>query len=165
MPKFTNQEAVLWLSPPGDRILRIIGIDKGLSTGAKTNGCTQWRLKLFVEPTVNYPGSNMNETLIDHESLHWKWDCMLKSCGVKMELNEEYTFDADEAAQENKRHINLIGLRGWATISYQEPKVTGDKPKYNQVAAWITNKEKLDRYVPEGQSNPDSGQNDSLAGW
>src|SRR5580692_8792833 len=113
MPQFNDSENKLMASKPGDYILRVLSFDKKLSKGAKTAGCELYEMKLGVEQNGSVV-SEMFDNLIDHDSCHWRWDVFMKSCGVKIAKGESFSFDATDAAQQNIRHIDIRGLRGWA---------------------------------------------------
>ena len=154
MPTFKDSENKQLSSPPGDYILRVLSFDKKLSRGAKTAGCELYEMKLGVEKNGNVV-SELYDNLIDHESCHWRWDVFLKSCGVKIVKDESYTLDSNDATQQNIRHVNILGLRGWATIGMKKAQNAGETPKYNEVVAWITNKEKLAPVVIEAEPEAD----------
>lgn len=152
MPTFGNREASPQNSKPGDYILRVIGFDKGLSTGAKTSGATKYELKCLVEST----GSLLvdNHVFADNEYFQSKLDCFLKSCGVVLREGEAFDFDQEDCDAFTRdsgkpcKFIPLIGLRGWATIGMKKPQNAGDVAKWNEVMVWLTNKEKLPRHTP-----------------
>lgn len=148
MPQFKDSENKQLSSPPGDYILRVLSYDKKLSKGAKTAGCELYELKIGVEKNGAVV-SELYDNLIDHDSCHWRWDVFLKSCGIKINKGESYTFDADDAAQQEIRHIEIRGLRGWATIGMKPSQTVGQPSKFNEVVSWITNREKLAPMVAE----------------
>src|SRR5580700_4330213 len=96
MPVYGAKKPKPMFSPVGDYAVEIIAVqDKGVSTGAKTQGCTTWNLQLEVMKT----GSTLFDMLIesDNEFCARKLDCFLQSCDVKIKPGEGYSFDEDEA--------------------------------------------------------------------
>lgn len=142
MPTFNDSEAKQFSVNPGDYILQILGFDKKISHGAKTNGCDLFEIKVGVEVDGRVV-CEIYESLVDHESIIWKWDVMLKSCGVKIAKGESYTIFKPDAT-DSKRFIEIRGLRGWGTLRMKPPKTAGEQSKFNEIAAWITNKAKLE---------------------
>lgn len=157
MPQFNDSENKLLASKPGDYILRVLSYDKKLSKGQKTGGSEMFEMKLGVEQNGAVV-SELFDNLIDHPSCHWRWDVFLKSCGVKIAKGENFSFDRDDAAQQNIRHIEIRGLRGWGTIAMKKPQHVGDVPKFNEVVAWITNKEKLTPIERQVEPEDDSSE-------
>lgn len=144
MPLYQDREASIFNSKPGDYILQVTGFEKGLSKGAKTSGSDKFTLKLLVEQT----GSKMRDDLVmtDNKFFAAKNDCFLKSCGVKISNGQSFEFDREEAEKTGAQYVDLIGLRGWATIGYDDGDANKARPegqKYNKVLVWITNREKL----------------------
>jgi hypothetical protein len=156
MPKFTDAEPKQFFSKPGDYIFQVLSFDKKLSRGPKTTGCDLYELKIGVEQNGKVV-SELYENLVDHDSMRWKWDCFLKSAGVKLVKGEDYSFDKSEAEANEWRFIEIRGLRGWFTIGMKPPRNATDSAKYNEVIAWITNKEKLLPVAPpvEQPEDPD----------
>src|SRR5579859_3628898 len=171
MPTFQNKEQAPLSAKPGQYILRVIGLDKKLSKGAQTNGCTMYDFRLLVEQV----GSRMRDSHIFTEPhtpekavefCQAKTDGFLKSCGVEIAVGEAWDFDEQDAARTAAetgkpcRFINPIGLRGWAEVGMQRKQnpTTGsweDTP-FNEVRFWITNKEKLPRHVEPKISDEDA---------
>lgn len=138
MPVFNDSESIPQTVPNGDYIVRVEAIDYGISAGGKTSGSPIYKLKLRVEPF----GCLVWEHLIDHELTGWKIDTFLKSCGVKIAKGDAFEFDKADAEKHKRTWVNVVGLRGWATLSTE----TYNDKQRNKVAVWITTKEKLPRY-------------------
>src|SRR4051812_40199563 len=139
---FKDQEAPSFeLVPDGDYILEVIGYESLISNYAGTRGSPVIGVKVKVEGR----NASWKEQLTLHPDWDWKVDVFLKCMnaapakGGKVNLSEQ----------------NLMGLRGWATVSQREYKATnGQTRKANKVVAWITNKQKLPRRSAEPEPEP-----------
>lgn len=143
MPVYTDAPPIVQSSKPGDYILRCVEFQKGLSKGAKTGGSDKYEAEFLVEAT----GSKLIEFFIDHSSCVWKLELWLKACGITLKKGEGFDFDQESATANGTRYIDPIGLRAHATIGMRPSKEAGQSPKWNEVVAWITNKEKLSRHI------------------
>ena len=160
MPTYQNKQQAPQSSKPGDYILRVIGVDKTISQGDKTRGCTAYELKLLVEQT----GSRLydqhvfcDESAADtaKEFFQAKADMFLKACGIELKLGEAWDFDEQDAREAGARFINPLGLRGWATIKKKRKKNAAgswEETGFDEVAIWITNKEKLAPHVESAKT-------------
>lgn len=139
MPKFDSKKAEtpVFEVLNGDYPFEIIAVDNGVSTGSKTRGCDtrEVKLKFYADKTFTTPKAQWTEDFINHDNCLWKWFVFSKCVGLELADGEE--FDIDE---------KWIGRRGWATCKPEADRNDASK-KYNRVAVFITNKEKLPRNV------------------
>lgn len=139
MPVFNDSENIPAVLPEGDYSFCIVGMRCKISAGKTTAGCEVFEMDLEMEPS----NKGVMEFLIDHKSCLWKWDVMLKSCGVKLQKGEPYDLRKEVATQSGIRWINPIGLRGWCRL-IQEPSSRDPKRMFNRVAVFYTDRPKLE---------------------
>lgn len=151
MPKFDSQaEAPIYQLLDGDYPFEVVAVDNGISTGAKTRGSEvrEVKLKFFTDTTFTKPMAQWTEDFINFETSLWKWSTFAKCVGAPLVHGEDFDITAA-----------WIGLRGWATCRPHLPesektKKAEEQKRYNRVAAFITNKGKLER-APVAQTPPE----------
>ena len=134
------------ICPEGDYPLRVIAYRFGLT---KDGDHRKIELKLLNEKHQNH----LTETLSFSLDALPRMIAFLQAAGVPIPEKGELEFDPTEM-YEGKTLINLIGLRAWAQIyidTYQDQK-------RNKVKVWLTNREKLPRYIPEPNSGVAAGE-------
>lgn len=145
MPKFDSKKAEtpVFELLNGDYPFEIVAVDNAISKGAKTNGSDirEVKLKFFADKTFTTPRAQWTEDFIYHDSTEWKVFVFSKCVGLEPKDGEE--IDISES---------WIGMRGWATCRPKETSnkenidpATGKTKRFNEVLAFITNKEKLPR--------------------
>ncbi|HYG22748.1 MAG TPA: hypothetical protein VEH04_08205 [Verrucomicrobiae bacterium] len=130
--------------PDGDYPFEIVAVDFALSTGNKTNGSETMECKVafFRDKAFEKKAAQWTETFIFHPSTEWKLSVFTKC--ANMLVNGKVPADGEEIEY---TEATVKGLRGWASV--RNKAGTQDKEKrFNYVAAWITNKEKLPRNTP-----------------
>lgn len=144
MPVF-NKEAPreFKLLPEDDYIFEVKECSTGLSKWPGSNG--SWNCELVFE--IN--GQRVRETLVFHKDLKWKLNNFMESCGVQLNENEPWEFNAEKAKEEKIRWINPIGLRGWCRLRVEDYVKDGKTRQANKIAVFYTNKEKLPALVSE----------------
>ena len=161
MGTFKNREAMEFTCKPGEYIFRVLSFDKGISKGAKSAGDDQYKLKVLIEQPNVLVQAYLTDS--ENEALAAQCDCFLKCTSGGIEppigINEPWNFDADDARGTGARFVDLIGLRGWCYVGWEDrPKDAPAtwEPKYNKVKTWLTNKPKLPRHVePAVSDEPD----------
>lgn len=156
MPKHTfrnEQNKTFELLPEDDYIAEIIGIEIGLSQGAKTRGAEQIEVKF---KSVAH-GTEFYETLIFHPSCDWKVDTFVNCFGVASRPGEELELNEE----------TLIARRGWVHL-YVDTFTGRDQKekKNNKVRTFYTDKEKLSRAEHIAKPEPAAaavGTNDPFA--
>lgn len=147
--KFTNKDSLVFdreTVPPGDYAVEVIKCDASIRTGGKCNGCDAFDFQLRL---VDNPKCTFYEDMVfGRENLQWKIDVILKSLnflynGKPLVAGQEFSIEPED----------MIGLRGWATLKVRDyTKDMGNgktEPRtVNEVAVWLTNKEKLARNKP-----------------
>jgi hypothetical protein len=123
------------VSPEGDYIVRVVGLQTGISTGQQTRGATHWELKLLMEGA----GNHLFDLLIDHEKTQRRLDTFLKCMAVELTVGQAYDFDPGAAASQGVPHINVIGRRGWARVIIDEYQGR----KRNKIGFYYTDRPKL----------------------
>lgn len=134
MPKFDSKaEQSPWQLLDGDYPFQIVAVDSGISQGAKTRGSDtrEVKLKFFADKTFTKAIAQWTEEFINYETSVWKWSVFAKCVGLDFADGEE--FDITE---------RWIGRRGIATCKPNADRNDASK-KYNRVAVFITNAEKL----------------------
>jgi hypothetical protein len=152
MPKFDSKKAEtpIYELLTGDFPFEIVAVDNAIQNGSgKTRGSDvrECKLKFFKDKTFTQPVAQWTENFIAHESTEWKYFVFSKCVGLEFKDGEEFDIDS-----------SWIGRRGWAQC---RPEATTNqanidpetvKPKrFNRVAVFITNKEKL---APNPQAKP-----------
>jgi hypothetical protein len=143
MPKFDSKKAEtpVYELLTGDYPFEIVAVDSGISNGPKTKGCDtrEVKVKFFADKTFVVPRAQWTEDFIYHESTEWKVFVFSRCVGLDPKDGEE--LDIDDS---------WIGRRGWATCRPEATsnkdnidQETGKPKRYNGVAAFITNREKL----------------------
>lgn len=145
----TAESTQFELLPDGDYPFEIVGADFGISTGPKTKGSENMELKVafYKDATFQRKAAQWTEEFIFHPNCEWKLSVFTKCANMLVDgkppshgVEIEYT------------ESTVIGLRGWATVRNRASSADAQKPaeerrRFNHVAAWITNKEKLARAV------------------
>lgn len=145
------ESSIFELLPDGDYPFEVTGCDFSLSTGGKTHGSDMMELKLtfFRNNTFSEKCGKCHETLIFHPNSEWKLSVFAKCANVL--VNGQVPGDGVEIEWTAGL---VLGLRGWATVRSKEG--TKDKTKkFNYVASFLTNKEKLARAFPEPVQEPE----------
>lgn len=151
MPTFTDAENVVPFVPEGDYTLTVEALGTGISQGAKTRGCEQYRVEMSVDGHSAY----VRETLTDHPACSWKIDTFLKSCGIRLAKGASYELTA------RKRHappsiVNPLGHRCHAKLIVEDwaSKDGTKKGKQNKVAVFYTDRPALSpRPLPEPEGD------------
>lgn len=134
MPKFDSKaENVVTQLLDGDYRFEIVAVDSGISTGPKTRGSEtrDVKLKFYADAEFTKPLAQWTEDFINADNCVWKWSVFAKCVG--MEFGEGEEFDITD---------RWIGRRGWATCKPQTSTTDKDK-KYNRVAVFIVNKQRI----------------------
>lgn len=127
--------------PDGDYPFEIIAADFALSNGPKTNGSETMELKVafFRDGKFEKKIAQWTETFIFHRSTEWKLSVFTKCANMLVDGKQpDHGLEVEYTAQ------TVLGLRGWATVR-SKPGKNDPTKSFNYVAAWLTNKEKLDR--------------------
>lgn len=155
--QFKDQESKSFeVKPAGDYVVRVVGVEFGISKGNKTRGSDNMELKLAVEnPNGSLSGCEFYEHLIFHPSCDWKIDIAVKALNLLIGGKPPAKGDPIDFSE----HM-LCGLRGWATVGVEEyTRNDGTKGKKNTIAAWIANKPKLPKFVELSTDDPGTPAN------
>lgn len=133
----------------------------GISDGPKTRGADQFEFVFQFTFPDGKPGPIVYDTLTDAENLLWRWDALLKACGVTIPKGQSYSFDRGQAESMGGTFVDVYGLRGWAELFLDTyvNKDTKRETKRMKIATYLTNKPLLPRDpsvkepVEETQSN------------
>ena len=141
--KFTKPEAPVFEKLNGDFPFEVVGVDFGLSTSQKTNGCDTMELKLkfFKDDSFAEPVSQWTERLIFHEDTMWKIN-QFALC-ANLQVDGRLIGENDEV--EYNEHA-VIGLRGWAKCA-QRKGFKDPSKEFNSVQIFYTDKPKLAKHV------------------
>lgn len=134
MPRYQYQgrDAIPDIIPAGEYILEVVTAEESISNGQKTNGSDQIELKLKAEPS----GARLYDTLIFHSCIDWRIDTFVRSVGIPAAEGKDLELTA----------ADCVGRRGWASVRV---RTRPDGSRRNEVAVWLTDREKLDRNEPE----------------
>ena len=150
MPVFHDSENISGLLPDGDYKFCIVQITMKISSGPATAGSEQFEVTFEIEPS----GKPLREQLIDHKSCHWKWDVLIKSCGISLIKGEPYDLRESKAAELGIKWVNLVGRRGWCRLTSEAGSRDVAK-KYNRIGTFYTDKERLEPRLIEAKDEDD----------
>lgn len=138
--------------PEGPYRFRILKCTSGTSKWEKYKGCTDYQ---FVFELIDH-GNQLMKTIVDHKDWTWLFDTLLKSCGIKLQLNQAWDFVKTRADAKRWTWIDPIGLQGWCHVILEDqvdrdkkPKLNADgtPKKVNNIKLFYTDREKLPRHT------------------
>jgi len=134
MPKFNpDAEQPQYELLKGTYPFEIIGVQQLTSSGAKTNGYPERRIKLQFYKSTDFKEklAVFEDSLYDHPDTEWKFSVLAKAVGIRVNAGE--AFDIDESWK---------GFRGFAEC---EPQAgMKDKTKqYNRVKRYLVDQPAL----------------------
>lgn len=147
------------LLPDGDYIFEVVSVDVGISTGRKTAGSEVIDLKCQF---FNKDGKRLGqwtESLIFHQSCAWKVSVFTKCANMLIDGKTP-----SDGAEIDYSPETMLGLRGWCSVGHHSSATDATKV-YNDVKAWLTNKEKLPRahvakpadpFAAKSEDNPEN---------
>ncbi len=143
----------------GDYPFEVVGFDCGLcpfGKEEKSSEMVELKLKFFADKTFSKPLAEWTERIVLHSKWEWKLHQFNAAANVQVDgrpIQVGDEFDYNEHS--------CVGLRGWAKCEPENDKDktkiddrTGQVKRYNRVAVFITNKEKLAKRVDVGEPTP-----------
>lgn len=149
MPKHTfdakAESLEFTLLPDGDYTFEVLSIDTSIRNSGKTSGSDEVEMKcaFYKDAKFEKKIAQWTESLIFHESIAWKISVFTKCANILVDGKVP-----GDGAELDYCAETMVGLRGWATVRTKAGTKDPTK-KFNYVAVWLTNKEKLARNTPE----------------